>query len=69
MSRKRVIQGLSVFVLTASVFIRPLPAQGRQLTCESGGEGSSSCSVGSCSVSCNAGFYACCNTTGGCHCV
>ena len=39
-------------------------------TCNSGGVGSSSCSVEQgfpttqvCSVSCNAGYYACCNTT------
>lgn len=40
--------------------------------CAAGGEGSSSCSIevagGSCSVSCNDGYYACCNVLGGCKC-
>lgn len=29
--------------------------------CDAGGEGASSCSVGDCSVSCQVGYYACCN--------
>lgn len=29
--------------------------------CNSGGEGSSSCSIDGCSVSCDLGYYACCN--------
>ena len=32
--------------------------------CTAGGEGSTSCSVTGCSVSCGAGYYACCNPTG-----
>ncbi len=35
--------------------------------CKSGGEGATSCSEGSCSVTCSGGFYACCKDSG-CHC-
>lgn len=41
-------------------------------SCNSGGPGSKSCSSYQCSVTCDAGYYACCQTAGGghanCHC-
>lgn len=38
-------------------------------SCNSGGHGSTSCSVNGCSVSCSTGYYACCSTSGpNCYC-
>lgn len=50
---------------------------GATMTCDSGGKGSTSCSVeaytlgsgGSCSTSCANGYYACCSLTKGCKCI
>lgn len=50
---------------------------GAGMTCDSGGRGSTSCSVeayilgsgGSCSTSCTNGYYACCSLTKGCKCI
>ncbi len=38
------------------------------VACIAGGEGAESCSYESCSVSCQSGYYACCNANG-CKCV
>ena len=50
---------------------------GAAMTCDSGGRGSTSCSIeaytigsgGSCSTSCLPGYYACCSLTKGCKCI
>lgn len=78
MLRRRILQLLSLAVIAIAALATPgkaavLVDEG---SCNSGGPGSSSCSIGmagfSCSVTCQEGYYACCNYVGsnsGCHCV
>jgi hypothetical protein len=77
MSWRRVVKVVSMGVLPLALALspaRPYEDGGDGGGCYSGGPGSSSCGIGSdpgpqCSVSCNAGFYACCTIWGGCTCV
>lgn len=62
MSRKRLIQLCSVFTIV--VGLTSVPSQDAYASgggCTAGGEGASYCSIGACSVTCRAGYYACCN--------
>jgi len=66
MTRNRFIQLASVFILASAAVALPRTARTAvRLACDSGGAGSSSCSLTqgqfSCSVSCQTGNYACCN--------
>ncbi len=75
MTRKRIVQITSMFVLVSALVANPRPAHAGYedgqppYPCWAGGPGSSSCSVSGCQVTCTSGWYACCGqTTGPCHC-
>ena len=70
MKRHLRVRMLALGVMAIANMARPATAKADEEACWSGGPGSSSCSIsGSCSVSCREGYYACCDTVGGCWCV
>jgi hypothetical protein len=78
MSKRRLTQVASAFVLLAAVVATPQHSAVAMdgLGCLSGGPHSTQCSIDGnvagtgvgCSVTCSAGYYACCGV-GGCDCV
>lgn len=73
MTRQGFIRGTSVLVMLVGLFAFPDATQAQGEGCTSGGPGSNSCSItfsdgAGCSVSCTAGYYACCSGSG-CSCV
>ncbi len=72
MTRKSLIRGTSLIVMLVGLFAFPAPSLADEGGCTAGGFGSTSCTITvgpmSCSVTCAAGFYACCGA-GGCGCV
>jgi hypothetical protein len=84
MSRRLVILGLSAVVLAMAAAFptdtigQTLPGEGEgDPSCDEGGQGAPSCNITngdySCQITCSAGYYACCMSTGSsgkpdCHC-
>lgn len=73
MLSKRVIRWLSVATIALAAAASPNEAEARS-GCWAGGPGSSACTYtfpvggGGCSVTCNDGWYSCCDS-GGCRCI
>jgi hypothetical protein len=75
----RIVRWISTLAIIIGAAANPEPALAFDADCDSGGPGSTGCSITfgpfSCSVTCGEGNYSCCNATdlggkvSGCHCV